>query len=155
VIADIGRKMDLTCILASHDPNDLLPWADELVILKDGAVIQQGKPKVVYNRPAEEYAGALLGKYNLLNAAMANAFGVPAVAKGKHIFLRPEHFNISKENGFGVCTKVSKVLFHGNYMEITVAIQDRAVLIYTNEDIYKEGDEVYVSIANQGHFWSV
>ncbi|MFA6059443.1 MAG: ABC transporter ATP-binding protein [Taibaiella sp.] len=155
VIEDISNKMGLSCILASHDPVDLLPWADELIIIKDGSIIQQDKPAQVYLKPKDEYAGGLLGKYNLLDAELAAFFSVPAVSKGKHIFLRPEHFIINKEKKYGVKTVIKKLAFRGNYLEATVFIANQKITIYTNDNLLNEGDEVYISIINQGHFWSV
>jgi ABC-type sulfate/molybdate transport systems ATPase subunit len=155
VIDDISDKMGLSCILASHDPADLLPWADELIIIKDGIIIQQDKPVQVYHKPKEEYAGALLGKYNLLNAEFAALFSVPAVSKGKHIFLRPEHFAISKEKKYGVQAVIEKLTFHGNYLEATVSVANQKITTYTDNHSLNEGDHVYISVINQGHFWSV
>jgi ABC-type Fe3+/spermidine/putrescine transport system ATPase subunit len=155
VIEDISNKMGLSCILASHDPADLLPWADELIIIKDGHIIQQDKPVHIYLKPKEEYAGALLGKYNLLNAELAALFSVPAVSKGKHIFLRPEHFTISKEKKYGVKAIIKKLAFRGNYSEVSAIVANQKITIYTDNNLLKEEDEVYISIINQGHFWSV
>jgi ABC-type Fe3+/spermidine/putrescine transport system ATPase subunit len=155
VIEDISNKMGLSCILASHDPADLLPWADELIIIKDGRIVQQDKPAHVYLKPKEEYAGALLGKYNLLDAALAALFSVPAVSRGKHIFLRPEHFTISKEKKYGIEAVIKKLAFRGNYFEATVSIADQNLTIYTDNNLFSVGDQVYISIINQGHFWSV
>lgn len=155
VISDIGDKMGLTCIMASHDPADLLPWADRLIIVKDGKIIQQDKPQTVYLKPSEEYAGALLGKYNLLDEQLSAAFSVPAVARGKQIFLRPEHFILSREVTFGIKTNIHAVTFHGNFFEICVYLADKKIMIYTNDGSFAVGETVHVSILNQGHFWSV
>jgi ABC-type Fe3+/spermidine/putrescine transport system ATPase subunit len=155
VIEDISDKIGLSCILASHDPADLLPWADELIIVKDGSIIQQDKPAHIYLRPIEEYAGALLGKYNLLDTMLAGLFVIPAGSKGRHIFLRPEHFTISKEKKYGVKAVIKKLAFRGNYLEAIVSLADQEITIYTNDSLLNEGDQVYVSIINQGHFWTV
>ena len=43
VINNIMKKLRITCILVSHDPVDSLSWADEILVMKDGKVIQQGR----------------------------------------------------------------------------------------------------------------
>jgi iron(III) transport system ATP-binding protein len=63
VIADSASRFDITCTLVSHDPRDILPWADELLVLRDGRLIRQGIPLDVYTRPENEYTAALLGDY--------------------------------------------------------------------------------------------
>ena len=65
VIADIALRFDITCTLVSHDPRDILPWADELLVLRDGRLIRAGAPLDVYSRPGDEYTAALLGDYTL------------------------------------------------------------------------------------------
>lgn len=74
VIRDVGATFDITTILVSHDPYDILSWAEEIIILKEGRIIQQGTPRKVYERPLDEYVAGLLGDYTLDNG----------------VFIRPE-----------------------------------------------------------------
>jgi ABC-type sugar transport system ATPase subunit len=66
-IRDTSIHYGASAILVSHDPADILSWADEVLILRDGQIIQQGPPLEVYTRPRDEYAAALLGDYTLTN----------------------------------------------------------------------------------------
>src|SRR6202012_4844162 len=36
VITDISERLGITCILVSHDPRDLLSWAEEILVLREG-----------------------------------------------------------------------------------------------------------------------
>ncbi|HXB96336.1 MAG TPA: ABC transporter ATP-binding protein [Puia sp.] len=67
VIRESTHRYDITCILVSHDPYDTLSWADELLILREGRIHQQGPPGEVYSRPRDEYAAGLLGEYAIVN----------------------------------------------------------------------------------------
>ena len=64
-IRDTAAHFGASEILVSHDPADILSWADEVLILRAGQLIQQGPPLEVYTRPKDEYAAALLGDYTL------------------------------------------------------------------------------------------
>jgi ABC-type sulfate/molybdate transport systems ATPase subunit len=64
-IRESANHFDISLVLVSHDPVDILSWADEVLILKDGQLIQQGPPREVYTLPKDEYAAALLGDYTL------------------------------------------------------------------------------------------
>jgi iron(III) transport system ATP-binding protein len=66
VIRDVTEKYAISCILVSHDPYDTLSWADELLILRDGRIHQQGSPLEVYSKPLDEYSAGLLGEYRLI-----------------------------------------------------------------------------------------
>lgn len=65
VIADSATRFDITCMLVSHDPRDILSWADELLVLRDDRLIRQGTPMDVYSRAESEYTAALLGDYTV------------------------------------------------------------------------------------------
>lgn len=67
IIRESATHFDISIILVSHDPADILSWADEILILRNGQLIQQGPPREVYTRPKDEYAAALLGDYTLAN----------------------------------------------------------------------------------------
>jgi len=67
VIKNIAEKFDITTILVSHDPYDTLTWADKLIVLQEGRIVQQGPPREVYQQPINEYVAALLGEYTLSN----------------------------------------------------------------------------------------
>ncbi|RYY82284.1 MAG: ABC transporter ATP-binding protein, partial [Chitinophagaceae bacterium] len=73
VIGDIGAALGITCMLITHDPPDALSWADQLLVLRDGVVAQQGSPQQLYRQPHSEYVAGLLGPYNLLTAAQVAA----------------------------------------------------------------------------------
>ncbi len=45
VLEDITERLQITCLLTSHDPHDTLSWADEIIVMKEGKIIQQGKPE--------------------------------------------------------------------------------------------------------------
>jgi iron(III) transport system ATP-binding protein len=51
VLDELTTAFSLTMILVSHDGSDLLSWADHLLVLQKGKIIQQGSPATVYYRP--------------------------------------------------------------------------------------------------------
>jgi ABC-type sugar transport system ATPase subunit len=154
VISDISEKLSITCMLISHDPLDILSWADTVLILKDGRIIQQGSSKEIYSQPVDEYTASLFGTYNLLTAAQAKAFGFSEMkANGKRMFIRPENFKIfSKQDG--VAGQVNEVTFFGSYFEIEVYLQDGLILIKAAVCKFKKGDTVFVAFA-PGSVWYV
>lgn len=146
VLVNIGRELGLTCIIASHDPLDLLSWADKMLIIKNGFLLQEGTPKEIYFQPKEEYAGALLGKYNLLNEATAKLLIPNIPSEGKKFFVRPEQISLSanKENGQeGIITSS---VFYGNYYELFIKIKEDQVSVITTEGLYETGQMVYLQI---------
>ncbi|HPH47837.1 MAG TPA: ABC transporter ATP-binding protein, partial [Chryseolinea sp.] len=70
VIDNIMEKLRITCMLVSHDPADSLSWADEILVMKEGKVIQSGSPEEIYRNPINEYVAGLFGTYNVLTPTM-------------------------------------------------------------------------------------
>ncbi len=154
VLEDTGTQLGLSYILASHDPSDILPWADEIMIMKDGTIIEQGSPLDVYTHPMEAYSGGLLGNYNLLPERISDVFAIPAV-KSKQLFLRPEQIRLtkSKSKSKGMQAKVFQTVFWGSYYESKVMADDFMFIVNTGNQRFSEGDQVYVTIPPHDYWY--
>lgn len=148
VIEDVGDKLKITCLLVSHDPADTLSWADQILVMRAGKILQQGTPAQVYRQPADTYTAGLFGKYNLISPAFQKVFefaGMPA--NGKHMLIRPEHFRITREKNHGLAGKVKQVSFFGSYDELEVALGGNSTILVreTAGGSIAKGDTVYVT----------
>ena len=148
VIRDIGKTLNITCTLVSHDPGDTLAWADEIFVMKDGQIIQKASPAEIYQRPVTEYAAALFGKYNIISQPQAKTLlKLAAIEKNKkNIFTRPEYFKIGAEGGQSLEGKVSAVYFFGSYYEIEIMLSENKIIVKTEDNPPPIGDAVYVSL---------
>jgi ABC-type sugar transport system ATPase subunit len=54
VIENISRELGLTTILVSHDAGDLLSWSEQLILMQQGRIIQQGPPEEVYQASGKQ-----------------------------------------------------------------------------------------------------
>ncbi|UOG74464.1 ABC transporter ATP-binding protein [Hymenobacter tibetensis] len=151
VIEDIGTQLGITCLLISHDPADTLSWADEILVLKGGQLVQQGPPQQIYRQPTDEYTAALFGDYNLLSGPAVKAFAKLAGAKvqGTQFLVRPENFQLGQAARSQVAT-IQAVRFFGSYSELDARLLDAVVTIRTCETGFKVGQEVPVSLPKDG-----
>lgn len=143
VIDDIGKKLKITCIMVSHDPADTLAWADEIMVLKDGNVVQHGTPQQIYREPVNEYVAGLFGTYNLLTTGQQKIVGVKHPVGSK--LVRPEEFRIRKSktaNRF----HIDEVRFCGNLYELKLTYRQLTVSVATTLDKYSVGDKVEISL---------
>ncbi len=53
------KEKNIACIVATHDKNDALSFADTLLIIRDHKILVNGTPKKIYNNPKEKYIAAL------------------------------------------------------------------------------------------------
>lgn len=152
VIKDISDELKITCILISHDPVDTLSWADEIIIMKDGEMIQKAPPLQVYRQPVDIYAATLFGKFNLLNSNLATKFLVALPLNNKYIFTRPEDFKIVSDEKRAITGEVRKVLFFGAYQEIDVMFDNALITVRDCEAKVTKGDIVYI-LFKQEEIW--
>ena len=55
VLLDLQNELHKTIIFITHDLDEALRIGDDIAILRDGAVIQQGSPQEIVLRPADDY----------------------------------------------------------------------------------------------------
>jgi len=143
VINDIGERLNTTCILVSHDPTDLLSWADQIIILDHGKIIQKAEALETYHNPVNEYAAALFGKYNIISPALIERF--PSLQNVVRRFIRPGDFVISYNEDRGIEGRVMNSNFMGPYYEAELDLSGYAIIV-TSETPLKSGDTVYISV---------
>ena len=146
VLEDIREQLQVTCMLASHDPHDTLSWADEILVMKEGKLLQQGTPQEVYHKPVDEYVAGLFGKYNLLKPHIAVLFGIDS--NGEDVMTRPENFRIYK-TGNGVKGMIQKISFWGSYYEAEVVIDDAKIIVRTNANELQPGNKIILRITDK------
>jgi ABC-type sugar transport system ATPase subunit len=139
VINDISQHLKITCLQVSHDPVDVLSWADQVIVLQNGVLVQQAAPEEIYRRPVNEYVAGLFGKYNKLDEQLAASLNVQ-----QNVFIRPEQFKIH-EHSTGIHATITNCRFMGSIYEIEVEVKDKKLLI-SHADFIPIGDSVYVSL---------
>jgi iron(III) transport system ATP-binding protein len=108
--AGLRREVDLilrdagaTAILVTHDQEEALSLADRLALMRDGRIVQVGRPEDVYAQPAERWAAQFVGEVNVLPGVLRGdsvhtelgSFDLVCPAGGAaqgavHVAVRPE-----------------------------------------------------------------
>ena len=58
------KEKNIACIVATHDKNDALSFADKLLIIRNNKILVNDAPKEIYNNPKEKYVAALFDDVN-------------------------------------------------------------------------------------------
>ena len=148
VILDIGEKLNISCIMVSHDAMDTLSWANTILVMKDGQLVQQGTPEEIYKQPVNEYCAGLFGDYNLIGSNYGSFLSaIPGmVLNGKQLLISPEHFNIVEQGINTITGTVQKILFRGSYYTVEVLVGEQIVSVKTNCHQFASGDTVHLSL---------
>lgn len=145
VINAIVEEGKIACMMVSHDPLDVLPWAENLLVLKEGKIVQKGRPEEVYRRPVSEYTGGLLGEYNLMAAEEGHRiFSIGNIPKNKKLFIRPEKIKLQADpNGEGMITAKN---FYGSYAKMQVEVNGVKLVVMAMETSPEKGERVKVAV---------
>ncbi len=149
VIRNIGKELKITCMLISHDAVDILSWADQIIVMRNGQMVQKGTPEKIYHQPADEYVAGLFGKYSIIDLGKSPEFQriLEINTKGKRLFIRPEHFSITKRSKTSVPGKVNKMSFCGSYYELEVATATNTITVTAPAHALKTGDTIYIALS--------
>ncbi|MBW3546424.1 MAG: ABC transporter ATP-binding protein, partial [Bacteroidetes bacterium] len=152
VIRDIGESLEISFILVSHDPHDSLSWADQILVMQGGRVLQKGSPQQIYQQPASEYIAGLFGSYQIISPTLAKAFAQQAgiTLNGKRMLVRPEQIKLAHKAAGGLPGKIAQVVYFGSYYELEVALQKSRISLRTPDAQVKKGDQVYVRLDPAG-----
>ncbi|HEX2581698.1 MAG TPA: ABC transporter ATP-binding protein [Dongiaceae bacterium] len=72
-LKEIHRQLKLTLIYVTHDQVEAMTFADEVVVMYEGEVVQQGTPQDLFEHPSHVFVGYFVGSpgMNLLPCALA------------------------------------------------------------------------------------
>jgi ABC-type sulfate/molybdate transport systems ATPase subunit len=118
-------EKEITCVFATHDSHDVLSFADEVLIMKDGKIVQSGDPKAVFENPKDRYAGSLFGDVNEIPSKL-----LAIESKENSVFVYPFQLQITQKSPLKVTVK--QAFFRGNHYLIE-AVYEHGLLYFTNE----------------------
>lgn len=114
-ICHIVEDTGLTIILVSHDPTEVLAMSDELIVMKEAKIIEQGAPKTLYHKPQHPYTALLLAKSNIISAQQAKSL---AIQTDNEVAIHQENiqFTLDPQGDF----TIKGIRFRGFYKELVV-----------------------------------
>ncbi|MGQ0674622.1 MAG: ABC transporter ATP-binding protein [Rhodospirillales bacterium] len=92
-IRALQQKLRVTMLYVTHDQTEAMTMADQVVVMRDGRIEQDGPPAALYNRPATEFVARFVGTppMNLLESAP----GLGTVGDGRMLGVRPEDIRLA------------------------------------------------------------
>ncbi|RFZ82187.1 ABC transporter ATP-binding protein [Mucilaginibacter terrenus] len=146
----IVKEWGITVLLVSHDPAEILSMADELIVIKEGEIVEHGTPEKLYNTPRLLYTANILVACTELSAEEAAVCGIKS--KRATVVIYAEDIEIG---GVGLRKKwmVKQVLFKGFYEELVIEKDEVTLRVFSYvRGKYKAGDKVAIRIAKYLEF---
>ena len=115
------KEKKITTIFATHDSSDVLSFADEVLVLKDGQLIEEGNPESIYSYPKNKYIASLFGDVNEIEI------------DGKIELIYPDQLNIVEKSDLKV--EVVKSYFFGSHYLIEANNIDKAIFFESEKEL--------------------
>lgn len=156
-LKELHQRVNATMIYVTHDQTEALTFADQVVVMQLGEVVQIGTPVELFDRPAHTFVGHFIGSPGMnvlpctLNGGMAMFNDtavelegpVPAGATGNlEIGVRPEFVTISDS---GIPAVVRKVADVGRHLVVEAMAGDHKIAAVMNGPAPEKGAQVHLS----------
>lgn len=155
-------KMDIPVIYVTHDQEEAFAFADRLLILHEGKIIQSGKPAQVYNQPNTLWTAGFFGHSNQLPGKVVSlnplkvttAYGLLKCSSGENIkvdqsvtlVLPAGAVQVDGPGSNIIPAVVKEVLFQGKGFMIDFELLDRVVLTFFFSQSLQRGEKVDLTI---------
>ena len=146
-LKELHRQFGHTMIYVTHDKTEALSFADKVVVMLAGEVLQLGTPQELFERPAHTFVGYFIGSpgMNILPASVqgqtAQVGGVSVDLAAEHtamdnaeVGVRPEHTRVGSE---GLPVQIDRIEDVGHHRILRARFEGQSI-----NAILEEGEPV-------------
>ena len=123
------KTKSISCIVATHDKNDVLGFADEILVLNSKKIIAKDKPQELYKNPRLPLIASFFEEFNLIKNKIYYAHQLKIV----------EHSDLK--------ATVKQSYFNGNSWLIEAEYNETIIYLNNNESINQE-EVIYFKISD-------
>ena len=117
------KEKSIACIVATHDAEDALSFADKMIVIQNSEIIAAGTPQDLYKNPGSKYVASLFDDVNEI------------FIQGKKEFLYPHQVKIVDSSEWKA--KVINTYFKGTYWLIELSFNDQIIFVNHFKDVQK------------------
>lgn len=152
-LKELVEKLGITSIFVTHDQDEAVEVADEIIITNHGTIEQMGTPLEIYKSPYTPFVAQFIGHTTVVEN-YDRLKGFDRIENADKAVIRPEFIKISKSGNLDRYQSaaeegiVTDVVFRGNRMDITVSINGIEVVGERSleKDLIAVGEKVHVLI---------
>ena len=144
-LKQLHRRFAHTMVYVTHDQTEALTFADKVVVMFDGQIVQIGTPDELFERPSHTFVGYFIGSpgMNLLPVTLdgrtarlgGQRIELPGAARGGkgqiELGVRPEYVRLGRD---GMPVTISKVEDIGRHRIMRASLEGREIAAIVGED---------------------
>lgn len=154
-LKELHQRVRATMIYVTHDQTEALTFADQVVVMQEGEIVQIGTPVDLFERPQHTFVGHFIGSpgMNILPAEVsqgrATFQGQPVALEGAitgdggvtQIGIRPEFVALADT---GLEASVIKVSDVGRHSVVEAKVGDTSIKAIVEGDVPNQGEAVHL-----------
>jgi ABC-type sulfate/molybdate transport systems ATPase subunit len=125
------KNKQITCIVATHDSTDVLSFADEVMVMQKGTIIEKGSPKFIYENPKSLYVASLFGDVNAIDV------------QGKMHFVYPHQLIVVSHSNLKIIVTAS--YFRGSHY-LVEAQHEKGILFFDSKTDFPVDEKLFLEI---------
>ena len=114
------KEKNIACIVATHDAEDALSFADKMIVIQNNQIVAASMPQDLYKNPGSKYVASLFNDVNEI------------LIQGKKELLYPHQIKIVESSEWKA--KVINTYFKGTYWLTELNFNDQVV--FSNHQEY-------------------
>ncbi|MCI8785601.1 MAG: ABC transporter ATP-binding protein [Eubacterium sp.] len=139
-LKDMIQKVGITSIFVTHDQEEAVEVADDIIIINEGKLEQMGSPITIYKNPKTPFVAQFIGTSTILES-LSGFKGYGDIPEGKKVIVRPEFVEAFKSDNKKFASLmdaveegvIENVVFRGSYLELTLSVN--GVRLTTNRSL--------------------
>ena len=156
----VHQNLGLTLIYVTHDQTEALTFADKVVVMSDGEIMQIGSPQALFERPEHTFVGYFIGSPGM-NFFPCELDGAEAVigdsrlplpedlasrahktgARSFKLGIRPEFVGLAADDEPGIAARVEQIEELGRFRVVTARVGEHRLVAKLSEDAEELGSD--------------
>ncbi|SDS18484.1 sulfate transport system ATP-binding protein [Paenibacillaceae bacterium GAS479] len=153
-LKEMIERVGITSIFVTHDQEEAIEVADEIMIISKGRLEQKGTPWDIYKNPQTQFVAEFIGESTTVaNISSLTGFEEAAAWSGTKGLIRPEYIEIGKPGEITLASaamrgRVRHIHFRGSEWMVELEIGDIRLITYRSleKEVLKPGDPVDILI---------
>ncbi|MBD2867750.1 sulfate/molybdate ABC transporter ATP-binding protein [Paenibacillus arenilitoris] len=153
-LKEMIERVGITSIFVTHDQEEAIEVADEIMIISKGKLEQKGSPWDIYKNPQTPFVASFIGESTIVdNIAELKGFEEAAKRPGTKALIRPEYIEIGKPGEIKLASatlpgKVKHLHFRGSEWMVELLVGETKLITYRSleKEVLHPGDELSVLV---------
>jgi sulfate/thiosulfate transport system ATP-binding protein len=119
-------EFHVTSVFVTHDQEEAMEVADEIVIMNHGRIEQIGSPAEVYDCPANPFVMSFIGPVNVLSSQTELFGNGNFPTRGTELYIRPHDIEVqTSPNGHTIEARIERIIHLGWEVQVELLLNDR------------------------------